>query len=249
MVHWPSYLYIYPTWTDILAYYTDRITDVTNASRWQVGSTSCRCNWLLPTANPSNALKCRAPVRSGVCRTPALSSISLRSFSSRVLRHCSQRSTSNFTPCSVRALVVRRGNAMLQQQPVQTQHSLSFDIQPYVCIRIRWIGLDSMQALNLIIRERRTTGALLVKATRYASMRAVCSLAVGAGMASVSSPLNSSSKKPSSIASPFWPAACTSVLNADKSSRTAFRALLRSSDLQVIADFTLRLLFCLHLKA
>jgi hypothetical protein len=117
----------------------------------------------------------------------------------------------------------------------------------FVCIQVRWIGLDSMQALELIIRERRTTGALLVKATRYASMRAVCSLAVGAGMASVSSPLNSSSKKPSSIASPFWPAACTSVLNADKSSRTAFRALLRSSDLQVIADFTLRLLFCLHL--
>jgi hypothetical protein len=29
MVHWPSYLYIYPSWTDILAYYTDRITDVT----------------------------------------------------------------------------------------------------------------------------------------------------------------------------------------------------------------------------
>jgi hypothetical protein len=31
MVHWPSYLYIYPSWTDILAYYTDRITDVTDA--------------------------------------------------------------------------------------------------------------------------------------------------------------------------------------------------------------------------
>jgi hypothetical protein len=31
MVHWPSYLYIYPTWTDILAYYTDRITDVTRS--------------------------------------------------------------------------------------------------------------------------------------------------------------------------------------------------------------------------
>jgi hypothetical protein len=29
MVHWPSYLYIYPSWTDILAYCTDRITDVT----------------------------------------------------------------------------------------------------------------------------------------------------------------------------------------------------------------------------
>jgi hypothetical protein len=29
MIHWPSYLYIYPSWTDILAYYTDRITDVT----------------------------------------------------------------------------------------------------------------------------------------------------------------------------------------------------------------------------
>jgi hypothetical protein len=31
MIHWPSYLYIYPSWTDILAYYTDRITDVTLA--------------------------------------------------------------------------------------------------------------------------------------------------------------------------------------------------------------------------
>jgi hypothetical protein len=30
MIHWPSYLYIYPSWTDILAYYTDRITDVTS---------------------------------------------------------------------------------------------------------------------------------------------------------------------------------------------------------------------------
>jgi hypothetical protein len=30
MVHWPSYLDIYPSWTDILAYYTDRITDVTS---------------------------------------------------------------------------------------------------------------------------------------------------------------------------------------------------------------------------
>jgi hypothetical protein len=29
MVHWLSYLYIYPSWTDILVYYTDRITDVT----------------------------------------------------------------------------------------------------------------------------------------------------------------------------------------------------------------------------
>jgi hypothetical protein len=29
MIHWPSYLYIYPSWTDILAYYTDRITVVT----------------------------------------------------------------------------------------------------------------------------------------------------------------------------------------------------------------------------
>jgi hypothetical protein len=29
MEHWPSYLYIYPAWTDIMAYYTDRITDVT----------------------------------------------------------------------------------------------------------------------------------------------------------------------------------------------------------------------------
>jgi hypothetical protein len=36
MVHWPSYLYIYPSWTDILAYYTDRITDVTVR-----GYTSC----------------------------------------------------------------------------------------------------------------------------------------------------------------------------------------------------------------
>jgi hypothetical protein len=33
MVHWPSYLYIYPSWTDILAYYTDRITDVTVSAR------------------------------------------------------------------------------------------------------------------------------------------------------------------------------------------------------------------------
>jgi hypothetical protein len=32
MVPWPSYLYIYPSWTDILAYYTDRITDVTGIS-------------------------------------------------------------------------------------------------------------------------------------------------------------------------------------------------------------------------
>jgi hypothetical protein len=29
MIHWTSYLYIYPSWTDILAYYTDRTTDVT----------------------------------------------------------------------------------------------------------------------------------------------------------------------------------------------------------------------------
>jgi hypothetical protein len=33
MIHWPSYLYIYPSWTDILAYYTDRITDVTGDDR------------------------------------------------------------------------------------------------------------------------------------------------------------------------------------------------------------------------
>jgi hypothetical protein len=33
MIHWPSYLYIYPSWTDILAYYTDRITDVTRRLR------------------------------------------------------------------------------------------------------------------------------------------------------------------------------------------------------------------------
>jgi hypothetical protein len=116
----------------------------------------------------------------------------------------------------------------------------------FVCIQIRWIGLDSMYALELIIRERRTTGALPVKTTRYAAMRAVCCLAVGAGTASLSIPLNSSSKKPSSTAL-FWPAACTAVLNADKPSRTAFRALLRSSDLQEIADLILRLLFCLHL--
>jgi hypothetical protein len=29
MVHWSSYLYKYPSWIDILAYCTDRFTDVT----------------------------------------------------------------------------------------------------------------------------------------------------------------------------------------------------------------------------
>jgi hypothetical protein len=46
MVHWPSYLYIYPSWTDILAYYTDRITDVT---RWLVKAWATGVWCLIPT--------------------------------------------------------------------------------------------------------------------------------------------------------------------------------------------------------
>jgi hypothetical protein len=58
MVHWPSYLYIYPSWTDILAYYTDRITDVTG----EAAALLLRCHLPCMECQTSEPLFCNMPL-------------------------------------------------------------------------------------------------------------------------------------------------------------------------------------------